>query len=347
MNRLSLSLYKLFHWEYWPMNVIYLPIMPVWFYLAFKSRSFFFFNAANPKITNGGMAMESKMEIYNTIPKQHFPETLFIKKGTDTKQILKDLNISSINYPLIAKPDIGLKALGVEKIENEVQLLKYALKLDKDFLIQKLIEHPTEIGIFYIRKPHEKKGRITGIVSKEFLKVTGDGNSTIESLIKTNPRSHFQIKSLRKKHGTYLMTVLDLDEDFILVPYGSHTRGAKFIDDSHKVNEFMQKVIDDICIQVPQLYYGRLDIRCTSLEDLSQGKNFSIIEINGAGSEPTHIYDPKHSIFFAWKEITKYWKTMHQISMINHKKGVAFLTYKEGTAMLANNKQLEQHLRTI
>lgn len=347
MKRLSLFFYKLSHWEYWPMSVIYFPIMPVWFYLAFKSRSFFFFNAANPQITNGGMAMESKMEIYDTIPKKHFPKTLFVKKDTDEKQILKALNRSSIKYPLIAKPDVGLKALGVEKIENEVQLLKYALKLNKDFLIQELIEFSMEIGVFYIRKPNEKNGRVTGIVSKEFLKVTGDGISSIEDLIKTNPRSHFQIDSLRKKYGAYLTTILPLNEDFILVPYGSHTRGAKFIDDSDKINESMQKVIDDICLQVPQLYYGRLDIRCESLDDLSNGKNFSIIEINGAGSEPTHIYDPKHSIFFAWKEIIKYWKVMHHISMMNHKKGAAFLTYKQGTTMLSDNKQLEQYLKTI
>jgi hypothetical protein len=52
--------------------------------------------------------------------------------------------------------------------------------------------------------------------------------------------------------------------------------------------------------QIPEFYYGRLDIMFTSWEDLAQGLNFSIVEVNGAGSEPTHIYDPKHSIFFAW-----------------------------------------------
>lgn len=347
MSNLRLALYKLSHWEYWPMNVIYLPIMPIWFYLAFKSRSFFFFNAANPNITNGGMAMESKMDIYKTIPKEHYPETIFIKKGLPSNNIIDLIDKSPITYPLITKPDIGLKALGVEKIENQDQLLKYASKLCEDFLIQQLIEFPVEIGIFYIRKPNELHGRITGIVSKEFLKVTGDGKKTIEELIKLNPRSHFQIKSLRKKYGILLKSILALDEDFILVPFGSHTRGARFIDDSSKINDSMQKVIDDICVQIPRLHYGRLDIRCASLEDLSQGKNFSIIEINGAGSEPTHIYDPKHSIFFAWKEIVKYWKIMHDISMMNHKKGTQFLTYKQGTQMLASNKLLEKHLRTL
>jgi hypothetical protein len=33
-----------------------------------------------------------------------------------------------------------------------------------------------------------------------------------------------------------------------------------------------------------------------NVEELEQGINFSIVELNGA--EPTHIYDPKHSLFF-------------------------------------------------
>jgi hypothetical protein len=36
-------------------------------------------------------------------------------------------------------------------------------------------------------------------------------------------------------------------------------------------------------------------------------QEFSLIEVNGAGSEPTHMYDPRHSLLNAWKEIVKHW----------------------------------------
>jgi hypothetical protein len=39
------------------------------------------------------------------------------------------------------------------------------------------------VGIFYVRYPNEE-GKITGIVSKEFLIVTGNGVTTVEELIK-------------------------------------------------------------------------------------------------------------------------------------------------------------------
>jgi hypothetical protein len=39
-----------------------------------------------------------------------------------------------------------------------------------------------------------------------------------------------------------------------------------------------------------------------TIEELEQGINFAVVELNGAASGPTHIYDPKHSLFFCWKE---------------------------------------------
>jgi hypothetical protein len=90
-----------------------------------------------------------------------------------------------------------------------------------------------------------------------------------------------------------------------------------------------------------------LDILHTSLEELSIGENFSIIEINGAGSEPTHIYDPKHSLFFAWHEIIRHWKMLYEVSRINKKNGHVYLSYKDGTAMLRANDKLEVRLKMM
>ncbi|MEL6918860.1 MAG: D-alanine--D-alanine ligase [Bacteroidota bacterium] len=336
------------HWEYWPMELIYYPIFPVWLYYAIKAKSFFFFSAANPSIKNGGMAMESKKEIYDIIPSQYIPKTILIPKQTPLDTVLNEIKEAGIRYPMIAKPDIGLKAFAVDKIKNEKELQTYISKISDDFLIQDLIPYPNEVGIFYVRLPGEKKGRITGIVSKEFLSVTGDGKRSIKELIKQNPRSYFQLSELIRKHGEdVLQGVLPKDEKFILVPYGSHTRGAKFIDESHRRNEALLETIDSICKQIPDFYFGRLDILYNNFEELSQGENFSIIEVNGAGSEPTHIYDPGHSLFYAWKEIFKHWKLLYSISAINNRKGHHYLSFKDGRAMLRANKELEEQLKVI
>ena len=348
MESLRLTWHRITHWEYWPFWLIYYPLFPFWLFFSLRARSFFFFNAANPTMENGGMAMESKNDIYEIIPQEHIPNTVWIQKGTTIADILQRIKTKGITFPFIAKPDIGMKALGVEKIFNESALEAYIEKSPENFLIQEFIPYTKEVGIFYVRMPGEAKGKITGIVSKEFLSVIGDGKSTLLELIKQNPRSHLQLSVLREELGAQLDTaVLTKGEEFILVPYGSHTRGAKFVDYSNYIDDELVLTIDAICTRVPEFYYGRLDVLYNSMEELARGEKFSIIEINGAGAEPTHIYDPKHSVFFAWKEILRHWNLLNKISIINHRKGHPYLSFKDGRAMLKANDELESQLKLI
>jgi len=348
MESLRLTWHRITHWEYWPFWLIYYPLFPFWLFFSLRARSFFFFNAANPTMENGGMAMESKNDIYEIIPQEHIPNTVWIQKGATIDDIHQRIKTKGITFPFIAKPDIGMKALGVEKIFNESALEAYIEKSPENFLIQEFIPYTKEVGIFYVRMPEEAKGKITGIVSKEFLSVIGDGKSTLVELIKQNPRSHLQLSVLREELGAQLdTTVLTKGEEFILVPYGSHTRGAKFVDYSNYIDDELVATIDAICTRVPEFYYGRLDVLYNSMEELAKGEKFSIIEINGAGAEPTHVYDPKHSVFFAWKEILRHWNLLNKISIINHRKGHPYLSFKDGRAMLKANDELESQLKLI
>jgi len=347
MNQFRLKLYKIMNWEYWPNQAIYYPLYPFWLYFSLRAKSFFFFNAANPSIKNGGMAMESKMEIYDLIPDLYIPKTILIEKGTEIKILFDKLLSSGINFPLIAKPDIGMKAFAVEQIVNKNELLAYRQKVPFDFLIQEFIEYPKEAGIFYVRLPGENKGKITGIVSKEFLTVVGNGLDSIRELILKIPRANLQMPDLKRKYGEYLNSILENGVEFILVPFGSHTRGAKFVDITDQLNPKLTNTINSICTQIPGFFYGRLDVRYASFEELCDGEKLSIIEINGAGSEPTHMYDPRHSILFAWKEIIKHWQLMYKISVINRKNGCPYLSFNEGTAMVNANKTMEAQLKLI
>lgn len=279
---------------------------------------------------NGGGIMESKKEIYNLIPQHYFPKTELIKERTSIDVILKSIENWDLKYPFIAKPDIGLRGSAVKKIHTVAELQSYNNKANFDYLVQDLIPYDKEVGIFFVRYPNENKGRITGIVSKEFLVVIGDGIATIEVLIKKNPRYELQLKALKKEYGNQLNDVLPKGEKINLVPYGNHARGAKFIDASHWISPKLTETINEICLQIPDFYFGRLDIMYNSREELEQGQNFAIVELNGAGSEPTHVYDPKHSVFFAWRELAKHITFMFEISVLNHKNGHPYLSHKAG-----------------
>ncbi len=327
---MKLFFHKILHWEYWPMEVVYFPIFFLWMYYALRAKSLFFFNASNPSIKNGGFIMESKKAIYNLIPKQYYPKTELVPQGTLWDAVLQIIEKEQIKYPFMVKPDIGLRGSAVKKINFLEELKAYDDKAIFDYLIQDLIPYPNEMGIFYVRYPNQKEGRITGIVAKEFLTVTGDGVSTIEELIKKNPRHEMQLKALQKEYGSQLREVLSKGEQRNLVPYGNHIRGAKFIDASHFISDQLNTTINKICTQIPGFYFGRFDIMYSTIEELERGENFAIVELNGAASEPTHIYDPKHSIFFAWKELARHITYMYEISILNHKRGFPYLPHKTG-----------------
>lgn len=284
--------------------------------------------------------MESKKEIYDLIPSSYYPTTLFFKTGTCRKKVLAAVSEKQLQFPLVGKPDIGMQGKAVKKLLNYPDLIEYALHSKVDFLVQEFVPYEKEAGIFYYRYPGETKGHISGIVEKEFLSITGDGVSDMETLLKKKKRHILQLPVLRKTYGKELDNVLKPGEEFLLVPYGNHVRGAKFIDSSCLVDEELTRSIDNICQQVNGFYFGRLDIRYRSWEELKQGKEFSIIEINGAGSEPTHIYDPEHSIIFAWKEIIRHWNILFHISRANHLLlKTPYMNTSAGLEMLRANKK--------
>jgi hypothetical protein len=329
---------KLTHWEYWPFNLVYIPVYFYWIWLFLKTRSFFFFNTANPLIRNGGFLMESKKEIYDLIPQQYYPATLLFQPGCKADEVLEEMKLKGLLFPVIAKPDIGMRGMLVQKINTENELENYIVNTKVDFLVQEFVPYQNEIGLFYYRYPGQEKGKISGIVGKEFLSVTGDGTSTIEALLRKDQRFILQLPVLRETHAEILKIVLKKDEHHLLVPYGNHCRGSKFIDISYLIDEELEYTMNRVCTEIPEFYFGRMDIRYNTWDELKQGRGFSIIELNGAGSEPTHIYDPTHSIFFAWKEILRHLDILQKISKLNHKRcSMPYMSFNSGIRMLKAN----------
>jgi hypothetical protein len=205
--------------------------------------------------------MESKKEIYDLIPAACHPPTLFFKAGTGIETIWKEIALAQLQFPLIGKPDIGMQGKAVKKLMRREDLADYATHSKVDFLVQAFVPYEREVGIFYYRYPNETTGHISGIVGKEFLSITGDGVSSMETLLRKEKRYILQLPVLRKTYGDDLKKVLRHGEEFLLVPYGNHVRGAKFIDASHLADDQLTRTIDYVCQQVEGFYFGRLDIR--------------------------------------------------------------------------------------
>ncbi len=332
---------KLTQWEYWSFDVLYFPVKIYFTWLALKNRSFFFFTSSNPTIDFGGMLGESKSKIYKLIPDQFLPKMLLITAGDipTAKSFAQE-----IGYPIICKPDIGERGKLVEKIANEEALINYVEKCPVDFLIQELIDFPVELGVFYVRLPDQSQGKVTSIVQKDFLAVTGDGFSTVRQLLESSPRAKLQLDFTHPRFAHLMDLVPEKGTKQTVESIGNHCRGTTFLNMNGEIDAALNVAIDRLSQQIDGFYFGRFDLRCKSIDDLRALRNFKVLELNGAGAEPAHIYQPGFSIFKAYGVLFWHFAQLSNISAANRKRGIAHWSFKQGMQKLKEIKAYDQLL---
>ncbi|MBK5208993.1 MAG: D-alanine--D-alanine ligase [Flavobacteriaceae bacterium] len=315
------NLKKITNWEYWPSYMFYVPLLPYAFYLAIKARSFGFFSAVNPSIEGSGNGLESKYKTLQLLPQKYCPKTIYMAKGENIEEITPKLTSNNIQFPLIIKPDIGFRGLLVTKIKDENELTVYLKKYNSiNLIIQEFIEYTNECGIFYHRIPCEKTGTITSITLKKYPTVIGDGKSIISALIKNDERAIHYVVYLSELNKDKLETIPKNKEEVVLNIIGNHSKGTQFINGNHLISNQLTNFMNELNSDIKGWFYGRIDVKYNNFEELLNGENFKIIEVNGIISEPTHIYDAsKGSYFKALISIKNHWKIIYLIGIKNNK----------------------------
>ncbi|MGB5464426.1 MAG: hypothetical protein WBM92_13765 [Aureibaculum sp.] len=310
---------KITHWEHWPTFMFYFPLTPFFLYSGIKGKHPLCFLTTNPAIKHSGDGTESKFETINLIPKNLKPIGVLISTKENLKDALLKIKQAGIEFPLIAKPDIGFRGFLVKKIDSKTALKTYLEKYPINIIIQEFVDLPNECGIFYHRIPDEDKGKITSITLKKFLTVTGNGSSSLSDLILADERAYLYYDLLQNIHKEKMLSIPVKGEKIRLTVIGNHSKGTQFINGNHLITKDLELMFDNLTKQINHWYYGRLDIKYDTFEKLIQGKDFKIIEMNGIISEPTHIYDPNNiSYFGALKSIKEHWKIIFRISKKNH-----------------------------
>ncbi len=331
---------KITNWEAWPFSLLYAPLAPVWGWYMLKSGAVWFFTPSNPKLTFGGMEGEPKKEMYDLLPVELYPTTFNVLPTERTDHVIEKINQSGIAYPLIVKPEMGGQGILFRKIDNEEQLMHYHSLVPVEYIVQKMVHYPIEVSVFHIKHPAEKKGIITGFLHKIPLHVTGDGIHTLQQLVERNPKADKRHNDLHSRHEENWGKVIPAGEKYVLSYAANHNRGAHFIDLKDAINDDLVSVFDRLSERINDFFYGRYDVMCNSIEELQQGKNFTILEYNGCGAEPNHFYDTGYTLRGAYKEILKHWKWMYTISRYNAKKGIKPWSFSKGSKFLRETKQL-------
>ena len=310
-----------------PATLFYLPVGLYWTWLSARYRSIGLPSLANPSISAGGLCGESKSAVLGLLgPHGRAACARFITiDGTaGHAAALSAMAREGLEFPVIAKPDIGRRGNGVAVISDSTTLARYLEQFphDQRLILQRLVAEPGEAGVFYVRKPDEPKGRIVSLTLKYFPRVIGDGRSTVRQLIAADPRASRVAHLYQDRLSGRLDTIPAAGEALRLVDVGNHCKGAIFRNGQDYVTPEMEACFAAICDEIPGFHFGRFDVRFGSLADLQQGRNFTIIEVNGAGSEATHIWDRKTTLREAYRGLFMQIRLAFEIGAINRRRGM-------------------------
>ncbi|TGK03292.1 carboxylate--amine ligase [Leptospira selangorensis] len=321
--------------EFWPTWKLYLPLIPYIIYESIRSiRSgsisslgFGTIASANPEIHLGGLVGESKYQILQKLAPRHVLKFFLVPKGSkDTNSILEKMNSFGLEFPIILKPDSGQRGQGVRKVQNLKHLEECLLESNVDLIVQEYHPGPFEVGVFYYRYPNESKGRIFSITRKVFPKITGNGISTLSQLVENHPRFRIQKETFQKRFSETWEKIPKLGEIICLSEAGNHCQGTLFLDGSEWITPELENKIHEISSSFKGFYFGRYDIRFSSLKDFLEGKDLHIVELNGVTSESTNIYDPRFSFKERYSILFSQWKILFQISRQSRTKGAGLFS---------------------
>lgn len=327
--------------EYWNANIYTVPIIFYGTYLAVRARSPLFFTAANPAIPTGGMVGENKADISKWIPPQYRPKNALIQLSDSMEDIQSIIDKAGMQFPLVLKPVVGCRGLMVEKVNTLEEANEHILRFPTNFLIEEFIDCPVEAAVLYWKNPETGKSGIQSVAGKAFLTVIGDGKEAVKSLLMQNPRGVLQVERLEKEKPELLKYMPQSGEKVLVEPIGNHCRGTKFLNYNHLITPEMVAAFDKIQADLPDCYVFRLDLKTPSVSDLQAGRNIKILEINGVGSDPAHIYDPNIPFFEIWAAYIRLWKKIFEISTALHRLGAPYMKLKEYKKYVKIQKGME------
>jgi hypothetical protein len=223
---------------------------------------------------------------------------------------------TDLEFPVVLKPDVGERGTGVAIVRSRTEFEAYLRGAKEDIILQEYVAG-VEFGVFYYRYPGEREGCIFSITEKRFPEVIGDGKSTLERLIRSDPRA-MCIASvyLKNRQPDYVPRE---GECVRLVELGSHCRGAIFLNGERLRTPMLEQEIERLS-RASGVLHGRFDVRAASAEAFQLGE-FRVIELNGVSAEATHVYDPAVSLLEAYRVMYTQWRMAFEIGAINRGRG--------------------------
>lgn len=315
--------------ERMPKWAICIPLVLQWLWLSLRFGGASVPCAANPGITTGGMVGEGKLEYFKAMGPVARAATapwagVRNSAALDAAALLTAMDGAGLSFPLIAKPDLGLCGHGVRRIDSMDALLDYTRVYPRDetIVLQRYLPQPNEAGIFYARDPRTGAGRLIGLALRFYPQVEGDGVRSVAQLMAAEPR-------LRRLAASGARALVDLamvpaaGQRVRLATIGSTRVGGLYLDGAELITPALTAAVDAIARDMGDFHFGRFDVRFDSAEALRRGSGFTIMEVNGAGSEAIEAWDPATGLFEGLRRVFAKQRLLFEIGAANRRHGAA------------------------
>lgn len=285
-------------------------------------------SVANPAITSGGLVGEGKMEYFGSMGDRALAVTarsasFIVDSASVTADAAACMARAGIEFPIVAKPDLGWCGFGVRRVDSLAALADYlvAFPPGERVVLQAYVPFDGEAGIFYVRRPGESSGWLPGLALRYFPRVTGDGHSTIDELIARDARLRRLSRDPLHRVEHKGDTIPEAGQLVRLATIGSTRVGGLYRDGSALITPQLTLAIDTIARDMDEFHFGRFDVRYTSEDALKAGQDFTIIEVNGAGSEAIEAWDPGMTPSAAFGKLFSKQTLLFEIAAANRQRG--------------------------
>lgn len=331
-----------------PPWLFYIPLGLRWLWLGVRHRSLTLPALANPCIEAGGLWGESKSaclaQIEGDAARWVAPFVTVTRLSADVEaahagdEALARMAMRGLSFPVVVKPDVGWQGFGVQVADDAQALRRYvaAYPAGVPVIIQALSPWVGEAGVLYVREPGARSGRVTSLTLRYYPSVIGDGVSTVRQLVAREPRMRHKVRyiegddALHRGTGAERMAKVFADGEVVRLSFiGSIRVGGLYRDARSAITPALSARFDAIARSMPEFHFGRFDIRFASLEALRAGEQFAVFEVNGAGAEAIHMWDPEMPLDEAYRELVRYQDVIFRLGAANRARGFRPLSLRQ------------------
>ena len=249
------------------------------------------------------LIMENKVVTKKVLAEKGFR----VPKGYEVSSIEEALQKFNYikNKPIVIKPKSTNFGLGItifkngtSSLENYIKAIEFALREDKDILIEEFIEG-TEYRFFVI------EGKTEAVLLRVPANVTGDGKHTIRELVemknanplrgdaKKTPLKKIELGEIEQlqlsEQGLNFESILAENEVAYLRENSNISTGGDSIDMTDEVHESYKKLAVEIAEAMMAKVCG-VDLIIPNIKDECSKDNYGVIEANFNPMMMMHIY---------------------------------------------------------